>query len=618
MSLETKLETILDKVQKPARYIGGELNSVVKSGEEVRTRFALCFPDLYEIGMSHLGMKILYALKNARDDIWCERVFAPAADMEALMRRDSLPLYGLESLEPVREFDIIGFSLQYELCYTTLLNMLDLAGLPLRSADRTGLSPIVMAGGPCVCNPEPLAAFVDLFALGEGEEVNLEIIDLHRQAKEAGWDKARFLREAAHIPGVYVPSLYDVTYHDDGTVAAITPRDGAPARVVKRIVKQLDDAYFPASVVVPFIEIVHDRSMLEVQRGCIRGCRFCQAGFLYRPLRDKKPATLARDARNLSESSGYDEISLTSLSTSDYTGLEALLETLLPWAKERQINLSLPSLRIDSCSERLLAQIAQVRRSGLTFAPEAGTQRLRDAINKNLTEEEILATCRAAFAGGYAAVKLYFMMGLPTETLEDIEGIAILAQKVIDAFYHMPDRPKGKGVQVTLSVACFVPKPFTPFAFEPQDTPERLREKQKHLLASIRNRKISVKYHDSTTSVLEGVLARGDRRLCDVIEEVWRKGSTLDSWNEHFDAARWEAAFVEHGVDPAFYTHRRRAYDEFMPWSHLDYGVSDAYLIRENKRAHQSIATPHCRQGCGGCGAAKLVTGEGVSVPCGK
>ncbi|MGI6403221.1 MAG: TIGR03960 family B12-binding radical SAM protein [Oscillospiraceae bacterium] len=618
MSLEARLEPILEQVQKPARYIGGELNSVVKDPDKVSVRFALCFPDLYEIGMSHLGMKILYSIKNKREDIWCERVFAPAADMEAKMREHQIPLYGLESLEPIADFDLIGFSLQYELCYTTLLNMLDLAGLPVRSSDRKNLTPIVMAGGPCTCNPEPLADFVDLFVLGEGEEVNLELIDLYQQAKQEQWSKEEYLRWAAQIPGVYVPSLYQVTYGEDGTIREIASQEGAPAKVTKRIIRELDQVEFPERFVVPFIDIVHDRSMLEVQRGCIRGCRFCQAGFIYRPIRDKRPETLNRDALNLSRTSGYDEVSLTSLSTSDYEGLEDLLDQMLPWTQERQINIALPSLRIDNCSEKLMAQIAKVRKSGLTFAPEAGTQRLRDAINKNLSEEEILSTCRAAFRSGYTAVKLYFMIGLPTETMEDVAGIADLAQKVVDTFYQMPEKPKGKGVQVTVSVSCFVPKPYTPFEFEPQDTPEQLREKQKHLLAHVRSRKISVKYHDSETSVLEAALARGDRRLGAVLESAWRAGSRLDGWGEHFSMERWTQAFAQQGLDPGFYAHRRRDYQEIAPWSHLDYGVSRRFLIAENKKAWESAVTPHCRERCSGCGAAALYSNGEVKKPCKK
>jgi radical SAM family uncharacterized protein len=608
------LQNILESVQKPARYIGGELNSVVKDTENVSVRTAICFPDLYEIAMSHLGTKILYSLQNAREDVWCERVFAPDTDMQSLMRAKNIPLYGLESLEPIREFDILGFTLQYEMSYTTMLNMLDLAGLPVRAADRVGLAPIVMAGGPCACNPEPLADFLDLVVLGEGEEVTLEIIDLYKLAKSQGWEKPRFLRAAAGIPGVYVPSLYEVTYKDDGTVAAVLPAEGVPATVRKRIIADLDTVFFPENFVVPYIDIVHDRSILEVLRGCLRGCRFCQAGFLYRPFREKSPETLDRNARSLTASSGYDEISLTSLSTSDYAGLPDLLGRLLPWTEADKVGLSLPSLRIDNFSPELLEQVAKVRKSGLTFAPEAGTQRLRDAINKNITEEEVLATCRTAFAGGYTSVKLYFMLGLPTETLEDVAGIAELAQKVVDLFYSMPEKPKGKGVNVSISAACFVPKPFTPFQFEPQDTVEQFREKQAHLKSHIRSKKISYRYHEGGTSMLEAVLARGDRRLCAVVESAWRQGANLEGWSEHYNQSRWDTAMEAAGLTYEFYANRRREFDEILPWDHLDYGVSKAFLVRENKLAHENATTPHCREHCAGCGAATLY-GEGRRLP---
>lgn len=604
-----QLETILEQVQKPARYIGGEQNAVIKDPAQVNVRFAFCFPDVYEIGMSHLGMKILYSLQNAQEDVWCERVFAPGADMERLMREKDIPLYGLESLEPIRDFDIIGFTLQYEMCYPTVLNMLDLAGLPVRAADRVDLAPLVVAGGPCVCNPEPMAEFIDVFLLGEGEELNLELIDLVRCAKVDGWDKPRLLREVAQIPGAYVPSLYRVDYHPDGTVAAIIPTDGAPKTVTKRTVSDLDNIYFPESFVVPNIEIVHDRAILEVLRGCLRGCRFCQAGFIYRPFREKTHDVLNKNARALCDSTGYDEISLTSLSTSDLQELEPLIDGLLSWTEQERINIALPSLRIDNFSPELAEKIAKVRKSGLTFAPEAGTQRMRDVINKNITEEEVLRTCRAAFASGYTSVKLYFMLGLPTETMEDVAGIADLAQKVVNEFYHMPDRPKGKGVNVTISAACFVPKPFTPFEFEPQDSMELFREKQKHLKNSITTKKISYRYHDSETSVLEAVLARGDRRVGEVVYAAWRNGATLDGWEDYFDMTRWMDAFAENGIDPAFYANRRREYDEVMPWSHLDYGVTRAFLVKENQRAHSETTTPNCRESCSGCGAGRLCNG---------
>ena len=598
------LEQILMQVQKPGRYAGGELNSVIKDPAGVAIRFAFCFPDIYEVGMSHLGMKILYGLFNAQPDVWCERVFAPDVDMEQKMREKGIPLFGLESREPIRNFDFIGFTLQYELSFTAVLNMLDLAGLPLRAADRGEDAPLVIGGGPCACNPEPLADFFDLFTLGEGEEVNLELLELYRRHRAAGYGKAAFLREAAQIEGVYVPSLYEVTYRGDGTVAAVTPRDGAPARVRKRIVLDLDRMYYPESFVVPFLDIVHDRAMSEIFRGCIRGCRFCQAGFIYRPVREKSPETIDRQSHALCASTGYEEFSLSSLSTSDYSRLEELLPRLLSWAEKEHTNISLPSLRVDGFSEELAARLNVLRRSGLTFAPEAGTQRLRDAINKNLTEDEILETARKAFAGGWTAVKLYFMLGLPTETMEDVAGIAALGQKIVNLYYANPDKPKGKGVTVSVSASCFVPKPFTPFQWEPQDTMEQLREKQKHLLSCITTRKISLSWHDAETSFLEAVLARGDRRLGAVLEEAFRRGCRRDSWSEHFDLSLWLQVFADCGLDPSFYANRRRDYDEVLPWDHLDYGVTKAFLRRESERARKSVTTPNCRQACSGCGAA--------------
>lgn len=607
---DQEFERLLLSVQKPGRYSGGEINSVIKDKEKVDVRFAFCFPDTYEIGMSHLGMKILYSQFNSREDIWCERVFAPLPDFETAMRKNNIPLFALESRDSIRDFDFIGFTLQYELCYTNLLNMLDLAGLPLKSEDRHELSPLVVAGGPCCCNAEPLADFIDLFFLGEGEEVDLEVIDLYKDFKKKGGSKEEFLRAAAKIEGVYVPSLYDISYNEDGTIKAVTPKDGAPKTVKKRIIKDMDSVFYPDKFVVPFIEIVHDRAVQEIFRGCIRGCRFCQAGFIYRPVREKSAETVNRQARALCESTGYDEISLSSLSTSDYTELEPLLNNMLCWTEPDEISLALPSLRVDNFSKELLEKINHVRKSGLTFAPEAGTQRLRDVINKNVTEEEIFRTCKTAFEGGYTAVKLYFMLGLPTETDEDLEGIAALGQKIIDLFYSLPERPKGKSPSVSISVSTFVPKPFTPFEFEPQIGKEEIERRQRHLKYSNKNRRVNISWHDSSTSLLEGAFARGDRRLGKVIEAAFKKGCKFDSWNEYFRPELWEEAFAENGLTPEFYAGRKREYDEVNPWDHLDYGVTKKFLIAENERAHRAETTPNCREKCAGCGANCY--GEGV------
>ncbi len=601
-----EIEKFLLGVQKPGRYTGGELNSIVKDKSKIDIRYAFCFPDTYEIGMSHLGMKILYSLVNARDDAWCERVFAPDVDMEKVMRDNGIPLYALESGEAIKNFDLIGFTMQYELSYTNVLNMLDLAGLPVRSRDRKDLTPIVIAGGACVCNAEPMAEFFDITLPGDGEEVTNELIDLLKEYKAKGATKQEFLEAAAQIKGVYVPSLYEVEYNDDCTVKSITPTHGAPEKVEKRNVADLDKMFAPTEFVVPFLEVVHDRTTVEIFRGCIRGCRFCQAGFLNRPLREKSPEVVEAQCRSICEKTGYDEISLCSLSTSDYRGLEKLITDMLPWTVENKINISLPSLRADNFPKELMEQLNAVRRSGLTFAPEAGTQRLRDVINKNITEEEVLSTARQAFAGGWTAVKLYFMIGLPTETEEDIRGIADLAQAVVDEFYHNENKPKGKGVNVSVSVASLVPKPFTPFQWEPQDRPDTLIEKQNFLISCVKTRKVSVSRHVPWTSFLEGVFARGDRRLCDVIETAWRKGCKFDSWEEHLDREKWMDSFAENGIDPFFYTARRRSFDEVLPWDHMDYGVTKKFLIRENEKAHRGETTASCREKCAGCGAARL------------
>jgi len=605
-----RFEQLLLTVQKPGRYSGGEINSIWKDKDNIDVRFAFCFPDSYEVGMSHLGMKILYSLFNEREDIWCERVFAPWPDFEQVMRDNDIKLFGLESRDEIKDFDFIGFTLQYELSYSNILNMLDLAGVPLYSKDRKDLSPLVVAGGPCACNAEPIADFIDLFFLGEGEKSDLEVIDLYKKYKKTGGSKEDFLIEASKIEGVYVTSLYDVSYNADGTVKSVSAKNGAPKSVRKRIEEDLDKTYYPDNFVVPYIEIVHNRAVQEIFRGCIRGCRFCQAGFIYRPVREKSVETICRQAKALCENTGYDEISLSSLSTSDYTQIEPLLNNLLTWTNSEKVSLSLPSLRIDNFSDELLEKISSVRKSGLTFAAEAGTQRLRNVINKNITEEEIISTCKTAFEGGYTAVKLYFMMGLPTETYEDIKGIADLAQKIVDTFYEMPNKPKGKSVSVNISVSNFVPKPFTPFQWHPQITREEIIAKQQYLKECIHSRKISFSYHDNKTSFLEGVFARGDRRLSKVIETAVQLGCKFDGWDEHFDIDKWMTAFETCGIDPTFYANRNRTYEEINPWDHLDYAVNKEFLIGENEKAKRAEVTPNCRQKCSNCGANSY--GKGV------
>lgn len=602
------LERILPRVQKPARYTGGEYNQTVKDKASVDTRVALCFPDTYEIGMSNLGLRILYGALNQMKGVWCERAFAPWDDMEREMRAAGLPLYGLESGDGLGSFDVIGFSLGYEMAYTNVLNMLDLAGLPVRAAERGELTPLVIAGGTCAYNPEPLADFIDVFSIGEGEDALPELVSLYREARRAGKGKREFLREAARLPGFYVPSLYRVEYNADGTVASVTPEEGAPERVVKRIVQNMDKSYFPVKTIVPSTEIVHDRVMLEVFRGCIRGCRFCQAGYVYRPVRPRPPELLKEQGIEACADSGYQEITLSSLSTSDYRPLETLCDGLLDWCEPRNVSLSLPSLRADNFSMELMHRLQRVRKSGLTFAPEAGTQRLRDAINKNVTEEDLLRSCRTAFSGGWSTVKLYFMMGLPTETDEDILGIAELAQKVLWTWRQSAVN-KNRGVKITVSTALFVPKPHTAFQWEAQDTREEFQRKIALLRDAMRARAITYNWHDPETSYLEAVLARGDRRLGAVIERAWRDGARFDAWEEFFSPARWEAAFAACGLDPAFYANRVRDRSEILPWSVISCGVGEGFLWRERERAYRAEITPDCRHQCTGCGADKLYMG---------
>ena len=599
------LHRILTRVQKPARYVGGEYNELIKDKADVDVRVAFCFPDTYEIGMSNIGMRILYGVMNDMPRVWCERVFAPWGDMEQAMRENAIPLYALESKDPVRCFDLIAFTLGYEMCYSNVLNMLELAGVPLLASERSGLENIVFAGGVCAVNPEPLADFIDFFSLGEGEESTVEIVECYRTAKKEHWSKARFLKAVSAVEGVYVPSFYEHSYNPDGTIAAITPLEGAPQTVRKRIVQNMDTAYWPEKQIVPSTEIVHDRSNLEVFRGCIRGCRFCQAGFCYRPVRSKSADALYAQAVQSLEDSGHSEITMASLSTSDYKYLPELADKLLDYCQPRKINVSLPSLRADNFSRELMLKVQKVRKSGLTFAPEAGTQRLRDAINKNVTEEEVLQTCATAFSGGWNSVKLYFMLGLPTETDEDVVGIAELAHKILHVWRETASNRK-RGLTINLATAYFVPKPFTPFQWEAQITPEEYLRRVHLLQSELRSRSIDYRYHESDLSRLEAVMARGDRRLGPVIREAVRLGARLDGWDEYFRYDIWMQAFRTCGVDPDFYTTRGFGKDELLPWQTLSVGVSQDFLWHEREKAYASQTTPDCRTKCGGCGANRL------------
>ena len=593
-------------MQKPARYTGGEFNEIKKDLNQIRVRVAFCFPDTYEIGMSNVGMRILYGVMNEMDGVWCERVFAPWADMEEAMRENCLPLWALESQDPVKDFDMIAFTIGYEMCYSNILNMLSLAGVPLRSKDRDGLKNIVFAGGVCAFNPEPLADFVDFFSLGEGEEITTEILRLYDRAKAENWTKDAFLLEVSKIPGIYVPSFYEHTYNDDGTLAAVIPKNDTPERVTKRIIEDLDTAYYPTKMIVPSTEIVHDRANLEVFRGCIRGCRFCQAGFSCRPVRKKSADVLYRQAVETLVDSGHNEITLSSLSTSDYRELKELTDEMIPYCAANKINLSVPSLRADNFSRELMQKLQTLRKSGLTFAPEAGTQRLRDVINKNLTEEEILTTCTNAFSGGWNNVKLYFMLGLPTETDEDVIGIAELVYKIILCWKENASNKK-RGLRVHVATAYFVPKPHTPFQWEQQITPEEYMRRCKLLKSHFYSKSIEYNYHEPDLSRLEAVMARGDRRIGPVIEEAVKRGARLDGWDEHFSYQTWLDAFDACGVDPDFYTVRGFGEEELLSWDTIDVGVSKRFLQLERKRAYEEKITPDCRHDCSGCGADKLL-----------
>ena len=600
------LQRILPTVQKPARYTGGEYNEIQKDPAQVRVDVAFCFPDTYEIGMSNVGMRILYGVMNEMDGVWCQRVFAPWGDMEEAMRRHDIPLWALESGKAVKDFDMIAFTIGYEMCYTNILNMLNLAGVPLYARDRKGLNQMVFAGGVCTFNPEPLADFIDFFSLGEGEESTVEIVSLYDRAKAEGWSKETFLQEVSKIPGVYVPSFYEHKYNPDGTLAEIVPLHGAPRTVTKRIVEDLDKAYYPTKMIVASTEIVHDRANLELFRGCVRGCRFCQAGFSCRPVRKKSPEVLYRQAVETLEDSGHNEITLSSLSTSDYRGLKELTDEMLSYCVDNRINLSVPSLRADNFSRELMMKLRTQRKSGLTFAPEAGTQRLRDVINKNLTEEEILTTCANAFSGGWDHVKLYFMLGLPTETDEDVLGIAELVHKVILTWKEHASNKK-RGLRVHVATAYFVPKPHTPFQWEKQIAPEEYLRRCHLLKDHFYSKSVEYNYHTPDISRLEAVTARGDRRLGPVIAEAARNGAKLDGWDEYFNYQIWMDAFKTCGVDPDYYTVRGFGEDELLPWDPIDVGISKKFLLRERKRAYEGIITPDCRHGCSGCGANSLL-----------
>lgn len=606
--MDKRLERILPKVQKPARYTGGEYNQIIKNKDEVELRLAFCFPDTYEIGMSNLGMGILYSTMNELPYVWCERVYAPWGDMYEQMKQNGVPLYALESGDPISEHDVLAFSIGYEMAYSTVLDMMDMAGIPIHSADRETLLPLVIAGGTAALNPEPMADFIDIFLLGEGEEMNNELLALLRTAKAEGWSKQAFLEKASQIGGVYVPSFYKPVYNDDCTINHFDVHPGAPEKVTKRIIADMNSVHFPLSPIVPSTEVVHDRVNLELFRGCVRGCRFCQAGHVYRPIRAKSPELLAEQGKALLKNTGCQDITLLSLSSSDYRCLSELCDELLGYCEPRSIGLSLPSLRADNFSMDIMHRIQKTRKSGLTFAPEAGSQRLRDAINKNVTEEDLLHTCRLAFEGGWNTIKLYFMLGLPTETDEDILGIAELANQVLHT-WRLYAKNKNRGVRITVSTSCFVPKPHSPFQWEQQVTMEEYIRKVHLLRDNIKAKNVVYNWHDPQTSYIEATLSRGDRRMGSVIENVWRAGGRLEAWSDYFSFDRWMKAFDDAGVDPTFYAHRLRDKDEIMPWDNVDVGVRRAHLWHEREQAYKSELSPDCRKQCSACGAAKLLKG---------